>query len=775
MHKWIPTLLLRALGILAIVLSAAGILAISGDDAWGQETEQATEQASDRAVSVEDLRQLSAALEDDARRAELLANLRALIELREAAPVEEERRVGTLLAGFIGELSEGVAEMQDAVAALGGRLEGLPAQTAGALEKILDPEIRARWLTTIAVAAAVVIAAVAAELLIKIALRRPRMAVESREAGGLPLRLFLLIVRTIIDLVPIAALALLVTAVLSIVDVERQTRVVVLMIVNAYVFVRGIQVLARALLAPAAPSLRLLPISSETANYLNLWMRRLTLVGVIGYVVISGGLLLGMAPMVHALLLRLLGLVVALMAIIFILQSRAEVAAWIRTKGKGKEVIRRRLAAVWHVLAIIYIAAVYLIWAADIGNGFAFVARASVLTAIVVAAAVFVQSALAPIIRRGFGLSRELQAKYPDLERRANRYLPILSVAVRCVLWIVALLAVLTAWGFDAFAWWATPAGGRLLNTILSIVIVLAGAAFVWEAASATIENYLARRTQKGKVSARARTLLPLLRNALLVVLSVMVVLIVLSEIGVDIGPLLAGAGVVGLAIGFGSQTMVKDVITGAFLLFEDAISVGDVVSVAGTSGSVEGLSVRSIRLRDISGNVHTIPFSAVDAVTNMTKEFSFYTMDIGVAYREDTDYVTAVIKDILEEMRCEPEFEALILEPLEVMGVDRFADSAVIIKARIKTLPIKQWMVGREFNRRMKKRFDALGIEIPFPHQTVYFGVDKNGAAPPAHIRLDGALELKPRPTKGEARTPQLPAVRSRTAVVGSEGSERT
>jgi small conductance mechanosensitive channel len=342
------------------------------------------------------------------------------------------------------------------------------------------------------------------------------------------------------------------------------------------------------------------------------------------------------------------------------------------------------------------------------------------------------------------------------------------------VVWIIAVLAILTAWGVDAFAWWATPAGGRLLSTIVSIAIVLAGAAFVWEVASAAIENYLARRTEEGKASARARTLLPLLRNALLIVLSVMVVLIVLSEIGVDIGPLLAGAGVVGLAIGFGSQTMVKDVITGAFLLFEDAISVGDVVSVAGTSGSVEGLSVRSIRLRDISGNVHTIPFSSVGAVTNMTKEFSFYTMDIRLAYREDPDHVMEVIKDIVEEMRREPEFAPLILEPLDVLGVDRFADSAVIIKARIKTLPIKQWMVGREFNRRMKKRFDTLGIEFPFPHQTVYFGVDKNGAAPLAHIRLDNFLEPKPEPAEGEAHPPYRPAVRRQAAIADPEGSER-
>ncbi|MGZ9052870.1 MAG: mechanosensitive ion channel protein, partial [Rhodoplanes sp.] len=558
MHKWITIILLRTLRILTIALPAAGILAVCGDAAWAQATEQATEQAADPAseragdrpvstqeVTTQDLRQLGAVLEDETKRAELLANLRALIELREAAPVEKELRANTVLAGFIDELSEGVAEMQDAVAALGGRLEKLPTQAAGALEKTLDPQTRARWLTAVAVAIAVIIAAVAAELLVKIALRRPRMAVESREAVSLPLRLLLLMIRTIIDLVPIAALAILVAAVLSIVDVERQTRVVALTIVNAYVFVRGILVLARALLAPTAPSLRLLPISSETASYLNLWVRRLTLVGVIGYFVISGGLLLGMAPMVHTLLLHLLGLVVALMAIVFILQNRTEVAAWIRSEGKGRaaEAVRRRLAAVWHVLAVIYIAAVYLIWAADTGSGFAFVARDSVLSAIILAAAVFVQNTLAPIIQRGFGISHELQAKYPNLERRANRYLPILSVTLQCVLWLVTVLAIFTAWGIDAFAWWATPAGGRLFNTIISIAIVLAGAAFVWEAASAAIENYLARRTEEGNASARARTLLPLLRNALLVVLSVMVVLIVLSEIGVDIGPLLAGAG----------------------------------------------------------------------------------------------------------------------------------------------------------------------------------------------------------------------------------------
>jgi small conductance mechanosensitive channel len=150
----------------------------------------------------------------------------------------------------------------------------------------------------------------------------------------------------------------------------------------------------------------------------------------------------------------------------------------------------------------------------------------------------------------------------------------------------------------------------------------------------------------------------------------------------------------------------------------------------------VEAVSIRTLRLRDLSGTVHTIPYSAITTVSNLTKEFSYYILDVGIAYREDVDKVMDVLREIGREMREDPEFGPHILEPLEVLGVDSFADSAVVIKARIKTRPIKQWWIGREFNRRMKKRFDELDIEIPFPHQTLYFGVDKDGNAPPMRIK---------------------------------------
>jgi small conductance mechanosensitive channel len=221
--------------------------------------------------------------------------------------------------------------------------------------------------------------------------------------------------------------------------------------------------------------------------------------------------------------------------------------------------------------------------------------------------------------------------------------------------------------------------------------------------------------------SARARTLLPLIRNAFRVVLGVMVTLIVLSELGLNIAPLLAGAGVVGLAIGFGAQTLVKDVITGFFILAEDTISVGDVADIDGNAGVVEAMTIRSIRLRDVAGTVYTIPFSAVTTVKNLTKDFSFAKFDVGVAYDSDVDEVIGLMREVATELRQDPEFRYAILDDLEVMGLNQFTDSALMLLARLKTPPGQQWRVSREFNRRLKILFDKHGVEIPFPQRTIH------------------------------------------------------
>jgi moderate conductance mechanosensitive channel len=221
----------------------------------------------------------------------------------------------------------------------------------------------------------------------------------------------------------------------------------------------------------------------------------------------------------------------------------------------------------------------------------------------------------------------------------------------------------------------------------------------------------------------RAATLGGIIRKTIGVIVWIVAIIMALKEAGFDVGPILAGAGVVGLAVGFGAQNLVHDVIAGMFMLLENQIRVNDVAVINGTGGLVEAINLRTTVLRGQDGTVHVFRNGTINTLSNMTHGYSYYVFDIGVAYKEDTDHVVEVVQGIADELMKEERYKHLILEPLEVLGVDQFADSAVIVKARFKTAPIKQWVVGREMNRRIKKKFEELGIEIPFPHTSIYFG----------------------------------------------------
>jgi small conductance mechanosensitive channel len=212
--------------------------------------------------------------------------------------------------------------------------------------------------------------------------------------------------------------------------------------------------------------------------------------------------------------------------------------------------------------------------------------------------------------------------------------------------------------------------------------------------------------------------------------------LLVLAEVGISIAPILATAGVVGIAIGFGAQSLVKDYFNGFFLLLENQVRQGDVVEIAGKGGLVEEMTLRYIRLRDYEGSVHFIPNGVVDTVTNRSRGFAFALMDVGVAYREDLDEVYAVLREVAAAMRADPDFAARILEDLEIAGVENWADSAVVVRCRVKVKPLEQWNVRRAFMYRLKKAFDAAGIEIPYPHLTLYAGQGKDGSAPPLRLQ---------------------------------------
>ncbi|MGA8185990.1 MAG: mechanosensitive ion channel family protein [Terriglobia bacterium] len=225
------------------------------------------------------------------------------------------------------------------------------------------------------------------------------------------------------------------------------------------------------------------------------------------------------------------------------------------------------------------------------------------------------------------------------------------------------------------------------------------------------------------EVEKRAATLSGILRKTVVISIWLLALVMALKESGFDIGPLLAGAGVLGLAIGFGAQHLVRDLFAGLFILLENQVRVNDVAIINGTGGLVEQINLRTIVLRSLDGTVHIFPNGTITTLSNMTHEFSYYLFNIGVAYKEDTDHVVEVLKQVADELMQDEMYKPLILAPLEVLGVDQFGDSAVVIKARFKTVPIKQWMVGREMNRRIKKKFDEVGIEIPFPHRSIYWG----------------------------------------------------
>lgn len=232
-----------------------------------------------------------------------------------------------------------------------------------------------------------------------------------------------------------------------------------------------------------------------------------------------------------------------------------------------------------------------------------------------------------------------------------------------------------------------------------------------------------AKDKDAGEVEKRINTLIGIIRGLVKIVLWTIFLMIALKKFGVDIGPILASVGIIGVAIGFGAQELVRDFISGFFILLENQVRTGDVAVINGTGGLVEKIEMRTITLRDFSGTVHVFQNGKINTLSNMTREWSAMVFDVGVAYKENVDEVMDVMREVGEELQNDENFKKAFLEPIEVFGLDSFGDSAIVIKARIKTKPIQQWTVGREYRRRLKAAFDAKNIEIPFPHTTVYWG----------------------------------------------------
>ncbi|QFU09765.1 Moderate conductance mechanosensitive channel YbiO precursor [Rhodobacteraceae bacterium THAF1] len=499
---------------------------------------------------------------------------------------------------------------------------------------------------------------------------------------------------------------------------------------NAFWIVGVIRVGVRMILSPAAGQMRLLPMKDDTATGLNAWVS--LMVSLVGY----GQLLL--VPVVNqevsyaagSALTAFIALLVLAFAVIMVLRNRTKLADWL-TGDQG--IVRKRgglgwLARHWHWPVLAYLFAMFIIVLASPPNLVFSSLATSGQVVLVVLAGVALSTFLTRVMQNGIQIPASTRDRLPLLETRLNRFVPKALAVLRFIIVAFVILFALNAINLVSFTeWLSSEMGLRFTGKFISVTLILLVAFAIWVALTSFVDYRL--NPQYGTIAtSREQTLLSLARNAGTITLLIITLMFVLAEIGLNIAPLLASAGVLGLAIGFGAQKFVQDIITGLFIQFENAFNVGDVITVGGITGTVERLTIRSVSLRDVSGVYHIIPFSSVDMVSNYMRDFGYFLCDMGVAYRENVDEVKVAMTDAFDELRAGEAFGGNVIGDFEWFGVQALADSAVILRARIKCIPGTQWGVGREYNEICKRIFDERGIEIPFPHQTLFLGESKDG-----------------------------------------------
>ena len=671
---------------------------------------------------------LVSVLEDPVKRQQLIDRLNALSSTGDEA-IGQETASG--ISGLDQRMKDLLADLDDGRQLTGWIIDEVSRQDFGAgLFRIAGQAGLAlaagilAWLAVVGLAAA------------------PRRRLQEGEGGSVMERLIDAGSRFLLAIAPVMGF-LLITWLATFVLVPDAVAMAVIytaaMIVGLYAVA---VILVRVILSPLRPAIRLLPVADREAAYMVVWFNRLWAVGLAGFLGTDLLLALGAPEASIGSLVRVVGLVLAIMAIVVILQNRTAVAAWIGGGAVDRaHFMRSRLGDIWHVVAILAVAITFTVWVFEARSGTVFILHGLAFTFLAGLAGALASTLARRSLSRLFRIGADLQERFPDLERRSNRYLSLVGAFTNVVIWTVAIVTALESWGVEATHIFLSPEGLDLLGRLIAVVVIVVAAILVWEIGDGVIASQLRRSHGEG-ANPRVLTLLPLARNILLVVIGGVAAMTILGELGLDITPLLAGAGVVGLAIGFGAQSLIKDIITGTFILFENQFTVGDWIEVGGKMGGVESVTVRTVQLRDLSGYVHTIPFGDISSVTNMMRDFGYAVIDIGVAYQENTDKVIDVVRRIDEEARSDDTLNEHLAGDLEVLGVNDLGDSAVTLRFRIRTLAGYQWGVRREYLRRLKLGFDEAGIEIPYPHMTVYFGEVRGGRTSPAYVRLDAAGE---------------------------------
>ncbi|MBJ6988930.1 mechanosensitive ion channel domain-containing protein [Devosia sp. MC521] len=491
------------------------------------------------------------------------------------------------------------------------------------------------------------------------------------------------------------------------------------LLLNAYLVVEVVKLAFRVVLMPRYPALRLLPIADDTAEYWQFWSARM--ISLVGYTFmfvapVLRGLVSGAAGDAVEVLVMVTSVVIA---IVIVLQNKDDVRLSLEAHARDRENVGfGRLLTVlgrqWHVLVIAYLVALLIVWFSNPDGALPFMVGATVQSLIIIAVATLVATFIGRFVSAGFNLPDDVKTRLPLLETRLRTFVPGVMAVVRWILVAVAVIAIGQAWSlFDFTGWMATDEGLNVVGSIVSALLIVLAAVVIYVVMASWVEYRLNPNVGRAPTS-REKTLLNLFKNAFTVVIVVFGAMLALAQIGVNIAPLLAGAGVVGLAIGFGAQKLVQDIITGIFIQFENVMNEGDSVQVAGKSGTVEKLTIRSVTIRDMSGTVHLIPFSAVTDVSNMNRGFSFYVSDVEISTDSDIEQAKQAMRDAFDFVMARPEFAEVILDVLDLQGLIALTPTSVSLRSRIKTLAGKQWGAGRFYSETLMRLFTERGIHTP-------------------------------------------------------------
>ncbi|CAE6824816.1 hypothetical protein R69619_06283 [Paraburkholderia nemoris] len=524
-------------------------------------------------------------------------------------------------------------------------------------------------------------------------------------------------------------------------------------LIDIYVLCRLIVIVSGFFLQPSAPRLRLLRMSDAWAAFVQRWIVRIVAVVGAGSAIAEIAQALGLNDAAHLALMKVVALAGHIMISILILKCRKPVGELIRRRfaaSESLEMFGNALADAWAGFAAFVVMALWFIWALDVQNGYRTLLHLGGITLAILVGARVVAIVIFGAMARLFNVQGDAEKSL--VQQHAYRYYPLLRRGVAWLIGVVTALALLQVWGVDVGEMFrAGSIGHRLASALVTIGVAAVIALVVWEGANVSIERRLDQWTTSGDLvrAARLRTLLPMLRSALFCVIALVVVLTGLSELGVNIGPLLAGASIFGVALGFGSQKLVQDFITGMFLLMENAMQVGDWVTLAGVSGTVEYLSIRTVRLRGSDGSLFTVPFSSVTTVNNTNRGLGNAAVKVNIVFGQDVDLAIATLKEIGAALREDEKFKDGILSDFSFWGVDGVDGSAVTLAGQIQCRDTARWGVQREFNRRILDQFSARGIEIANPQRHL---LTWDPESVPAKVESNGAPDVGPNAAaKGE------------------------